>query len=277
MKPPSSSSPPQAENNAADTERTLLQAARDFQQDEPSHALDLLVLRAATERTAEIREAHADTTLAAASEIQALPAAEPPPADAQKTAEAHSLLKRLSQWLFGAGEQKRPLWLAAVASVFVVAFGLVSLFGNNVRNMFASSADALMGEGMEARQLALDHRAVKNFGQGNAAAELERADLLAIAPSAPPPAANMLPDAPPEAKRAAQPVTAKPAATETAATTARKTKPEKEIETTLKRILELRRAGKKEEAQTLLQQLRERYPDEKIDKRLHKLENEENK
>ncbi|MCL2831357.1 MAG: hypothetical protein FWD77_11595 [Betaproteobacteria bacterium] len=49
-----------------------------------------------------------------------------------------------------------------------------------------------------------------------------------------------------------------------------------EIDAQLKRILDLRRAGKKEEAELLLRQLRARYPEANIDESLRRLEREEN-
>ncbi|MDR0777105.1 MAG: hypothetical protein LBE81_10795 [Azonexus sp.] len=51
---------------------------------------------------------------------------------------------------------------------------------------------------------------------------------------------------------------------------------EGEIDAQLKRILELRRAGKEEEVQALLRQLRARYPDGNIDERLRQREKKEN-
>ncbi|MDR0247940.1 MAG: hypothetical protein LBI16_06075 [Burkholderiales bacterium] len=51
---------------------------------------------------------------------------------------------------------------------------------------------------------------------------------------------------------------------------------EAEIDAQLKRVLDLRRAGKKEEAQLLLRQLRARYPDTDIDERLRRRESEKN-
>lgn len=54
--------------------------------------------------------------------------------------------------------------------------------------------------------------------------------------------------------------------------TAKETIKETEIKSQLKRILELRRAGKEEEAQALLRQLRARYPKGDIDGRLRQLE-----
>ena len=50
---------------------------------------------------------------------------------------------------------------------------------------------------------------------------------------------------------------------------------EAEIETQLKRILDLRRAGKEEEAQELLRQLRARHPEGHIDERLRQREKEQ--
>lgn len=55
---------------------------------------------------------------------------------------------------------------------------------------------------------------------------------------------------------------------------AKETDAETEIDAQLKRVLDLRHAGKEEDAQLLLRQLRARYPDIDIDKRLHEMESE---
>jgi len=196
MKPPSP--PPQAENNLDDTEQTLLKAARDFQQAKPSPAMDAAILRAATQHATEIRKTQAESTASA------------------------SAPQRLSRWLFGNAATGGRLWLTAAASVFVVTFGLMALFGNNIRALFGSSINALTGEAAYAPQM-MQH--------------------------------------------SEQAATPKPT---------EKIQLETEIETELKQLLQLRRAGKEEEAQVLLRQLRERYPNDNIDERLRQLEKEEN-
>jgi len=53
--------------------------------------------------------------------------------------------------------------------------------------------------------------------------------------------------------------------------------PEADIDAELKRFLDLRRAGKEEEAELSIKQLRAKYPDHDIDERLRQLEGEERK
>jgi len=172
-------------------ESTLLQAARDFQQTMPSPALDAAVLSAAAKHAAEIRK----------------PCAEP----ANPIPPTLSPFKRLSHWLFGNSQKRGHLWQLASAGTFmaVVAIGLVSLFGDQMRRLLGSSADALAG-----REVAF----------------------------------------------------------ETAATMSPTPGLETEVDTQLKRVLKLRSEGKEKEAKTLLQQLKERYPNVDIHARLLQLE-----
>ena len=64
-------------------------------------------------------------------------------------------------------------YIIIVALIAIAAIGVVSLFGDNIRALFATSANALAGvedakaKTNEAKAKLYQHRGMKNFGMGN--------------------------------------------------------------------------------------------------------------
>ncbi len=64
-------------------------------------------------------------------------------------------------------------YIIIVALIAIAAIGVVSLFGDNVRILFAAEANALAGnendriKTQEAHQRHTDHKNLSNFAQGN--------------------------------------------------------------------------------------------------------------
>ena len=64
-------------------------------------------------------------------------------------------------------------YIIVVALIAVAAIGVVSLFGDNIRALFATSANSLAGnedaeaKTKEAKKKLYKHRNMKNFAEGN--------------------------------------------------------------------------------------------------------------
>ena len=64
-------------------------------------------------------------------------------------------------------------YIIIVALIAIAAIGVVSLFGDNIRALFATSANALAGnenakaKTNEAKAKLYQHRGMKNFGENN--------------------------------------------------------------------------------------------------------------
>ena len=75
--------------------------------------------------------------------------------------------------LRGTRGQGMTEYIIIVALIAIAAIGVVSLFGDNIRALFATSANALAGnenasaETNEASGDLYDHKNLKNFGEGN--------------------------------------------------------------------------------------------------------------
>ncbi len=75
--------------------------------------------------------------------------------------------------LRGTRGQGMTEYIIIVALIAIAAIGVVSLFGDNIRALFATSANALAGnedasaETNEASKDLYDHKNLKNFGEGN--------------------------------------------------------------------------------------------------------------
>jgi len=238
------------------SEQSLLQAARDMDQPAPAPALDAAILDAAARRAAQIRAARAATA-------------------------SPSAWQRLSRWLFGDGERRGHFRQAVAASLVAgVALGLALQVG---RETAPASPEAVITKPpppaapAATAQEDASARAAPPVAKKRAEASADRLRQHAV-PSPPPQAearqaAEPLPAAAPAPaparmeSQAAPPAGALPSPAQDAAKMR-----ETEIDAQLGRVLELRRAGKDEEAERLLRQLRQRHPDGDIDERLRQRE-----
>lgn len=313
MKPPVHSPSPAAESDMADIEQPLLQAARDLPQAEPGPALDAVILEAAAKRAEEVRQARTVATEAPAAILKAPKIRSILErfsrwffGDGEMRghfgqAIAASIVAGIVLGIVWQADRENAPALPEVAMMAPAPAPAAITQGEAPKEALARKAmpptekktveasttmDSIAAATKADKvQLTTASPAPPSSAAARSRGRVAEVESLPAAEPMPVQAAALAPPMEEAAERRAGDVgtavapLAKPIAPSPMqdAAKAREINGEAEIEAQLKRILDLRYAGKEEEAQRLLSQLRMRYPDGNIDERLRQREKEESK